>query len=116
MTPAGKARARRVLLRIAIAGACVVAVWFAFAAWVEHSCVYGPPAIPPPPEGAVVTRASDGLSRFHSSWLHEDEGIQELFLEGDAVQRGYAMANLCAAGLEAISSISFWLKTSAPNI
>jgi hypothetical protein len=94
-------RRLRLLARGAAAAVASLALlWFAFAAWVESRCIYAPPELPAPATADEVLREADGVSRFGASWLHEDEGIRELFLEGDPVARGRAMASLCADSLE----------------
>jgi hypothetical protein len=76
-------------------------MWLLLALWVETACIYVAPDVPAPPPGVHVVESGAGLSRYGDSWLHEDEGIAELYLAGDAVARGYAMASLCERAMDA---------------
>lgn len=93
-------RASRVALW---AGAALVAAWFAFAAWVEQTCVYRPPALPENHASLhlPVVTGRDGVARCGESWLHRDRGIAEIFLVGDGPARGHALAALCREDMEA---------------
>lgn len=108
VSAAGPARPRRTRLRRAArlaawsAGGLVV-LWFAFAAWIESTCVYEAPALPAshPALALRPVDAGGGVVRCGDAWVHRDLGISELYLEGDAVARGSAMASLCSADMDA---------------
>src|SRR5688500_1261784 len=92
---------RRRLGRAAL-GACllVLAAWTAFSIWAE-SCVFEPPALPAA-HPSYELRAEDvrpGLRRFGAAWARVDQGMHEVYLDGDAVARGRAVAALCLPAL-----------------
>ncbi len=100
-------RWRRLLVRIALGAGTLLALLLlaglGFCLWVEHACTFPPPPLPAgnPALAEAVKPDGPGLRRCGACWVHEDEGIREIYLEGDAVARGFGMASLCRETLDA---------------
>jgi hypothetical protein len=98
---------RRLLVRLALWAAALLAVLLVaalgFFLWLEHACTFPPPPLPAgdPALAETVKEEGPGLRRCGSCWTHEDEGIREIYLEGDPVARGFGMASLCRETLDA---------------
>ncbi len=99
-------RARRWARRLALAAGAVLVVALASAlllSWWLEGRLFTPPPLPVdhPALACPVIQDPVGIRRLGDAWVHEDEGIGEIFLPGDAVARGYAMASLCRETLDA---------------